>query len=212
MWNKALLFLCLALSGCAGFDWMHKASSTNDPPPAAAADSAIMRRVMGEDVLDQPLVPQPGNIWADVLPAAEPGPQPATSVSAPAARRPDIVAVAHDGSPHALVPVVAAAAPRVLTPAVVAKAAPPATFGLMVQLAAAASAERAEAEWRRLRQHAPTLTDGHQPAVSQADVNGRQVWRLRTAGFTDVAQASAFCVDIRAVKADCWVVPPAASP
>ena len=33
-----------------------------------------------------------------------------------------------------------------------------AAFGLMVQLAASRSAESAEAEWRRLRQHAPQLT------------------------------------------------------
>jgi hypothetical protein len=63
-----------------------------------------------------------------------------------------------------------------------------------------------------LRQHAPRLTDGHQPAVIEAEVNGHQVWRLRTAGFADMAEASAFCSDIRAEKSDCWVVPPSASP
>lgn len=93
-----------------------------------------------------------------------------------------------------------------------AKAAPRAVSHLAVQLAAAQSAQRAEAEWRRLRQDAPKLTDGHQPAVSAAEVNGHQVWRLRTAGFADVAEASAFCTGIRAVNADCWVVPPSASP
>jgi len=43
-------------------------------------------------------------------------------------------------------------------------------------------------------------------------VNGQHVWRLRAAGFADVAEASAFCTGIRAVKANCWVVPPSASP
>jgi hypothetical protein len=82
----------------------------------------------------------------------------------------------------------------------------------MVQLASAGSEQRAEAEWRRLRQQARTLTEGRRPAVSEADVNGQHVWRLRAAGFADVAEASAFCIGIRAVKANCWVVPPSATP
>jgi hypothetical protein len=83
---------------------------------------------------------------------------------------------------------------------------------LMVQLTAAGSEERADAEWRRLRREARELTEGHPPAISEADVNGQHVWRLRAAGFADVAEASAFCTGIRAVKANCWVVPPSAAP
>ena len=77
----------------------------------------------------------------------------------------------------------------------------------VVQLAAVSSEEGAEAAWRRLRQQARVLTDGHVSAVSEAEVNGQHVWRLRAFGFTDVAEASAFCSELRAVKAGCWVVP-----
>jgi hypothetical protein len=82
----------------------------------------------------------------------------------------------------------------------------------VVQLAASHSAQLAEAEWRRLRQQAPKLTDGHSPALSEAEVNGQHVWRLRAAGFADVTEASAFCASVRLVKADCWVVPQSLSP
>jgi hypothetical protein len=82
----------------------------------------------------------------------------------------------------------------------------------VVQLAAAASARSAEAEWQRLRQQARVLTDGHLPMLTETEVNGQHVWRLRADGFTDVAQASAFCMGLRAVKAGCWVVQPTALP
>ena len=94
----------------------------------------------------------------------------------------------------------------------VAQPAPRGPLHPMVQLAAAGSEQRAEAEWRRLRQQVRTLTEGHLPAVSEADVNGQHVWRLRAAGFADVAEASAFCAGIRAAKANCWVVPASATP
>jgi len=182
-----------------------------------------MRRLMGQDMLDQPLLPQPGDIWADVLPRAEPAPAttlPATSrrehrsvvAAAPGARStqpagpPQPVGPPHQANPAG--PETAKAAPPVEPN----PARHPAMPHLAVQLAAVRSAQLAEAEWRRLRQHAPRLTDGHQPAVIEAEVNGHQVWRLRTAGFAGVAEASAFCSDIRAVKSDCWVVPPSASP
>jgi hypothetical protein len=148
------------------------------------------------------------------------------TVAAARQPRPAAVGIATTERPHAAVPVIAAASNGILRPApavaratlepvrpvTAAKAGPPAVPRLMVQLAAADSAQSAEAEWRRLRQHAPTLTDGHKPAVIEAKVNGQHVWRLRAAGFADLAAASAFCSGIRAVQANCWVVPPSASP
>ena len=62
-------------------------------------------------------------------------------------------------------------------------------------------------QWRRLRRDAPQLTDGHNPTIMSADVNGRHVWRLRADGFEDIAAARAFCIGIRTANADCWVVP-----
>jgi hypothetical protein len=217
----------------------------------ATTNSTVMRQLLGEDVLEKPLLPQPGNIWADVLPPARPGaplasagnrgdPHPggahpmvaATSVAAPprpsgpvilaSARAPALPPV--EAAALLAVPVVKVAPPPIPHPSIqpAAASAAPRPVGnlaalqgsarLAVQLAAVRSAELAEAEWRRLRQDAPTLTDGHDPAVTEAEVNGQHVWRLRAMGFADLAQASAFCGSIRAVKVGCWVVPPTASP
>ncbi len=281
------------------------AGSAGSAPAAtmAASDGTVMRHLMGQDALDRPLLPQPGDIWAGVLPPAQSGPaavapvgirggRPAVDAAEPAAGQshrkqgaiaatgpayrteaatpatgpahrteaataatgpahrtdqpsrtgqpsrttqtvaatgqphPAAVGIATTGRLHAAAPVIAAASTGILRPApavarathepmrpvAAAKAGPPAVPRLMVQLAAADSAQSAEAEWRRLRQHAPTLTDGHKPAVIEAKVNGQHVWRLRAAGFADLAEAGAFCSGIRAVQANCWVVPPSASP
>jgi hypothetical protein len=201
------------LSGCIGFARPQEKPASGRGP--LVADSETVRRLMGQAVLDRPLLPQPGDIWADVLPAAEPGPADATPTAGQGGHRSVVAAAPSAGVPRLPPPVVVAAAPEAGVPPAVAattKAAPPGDFRLMVQLAAAGSAQRAVAEWQRLRQHAPKLTDGHLPAVSEAEVNGQHVWRLRAAGFADVAEASAFCSGIRAVKASCWVVPPSASP
>lgn len=203
---------------------------------------------MGQNVLDQPLLPQPGNVWADVLPAPQSGPPAATPARVDTQHNAVVASASGDGLQRAAAPAIAVPAPVVAKtgpapipvvatpapvvaaaasvaaapiPVVVAAAAPVAAVpeavpsaasSLVVQLAAARTAQRAEAEWRRLRQQAPKLTDGHSPALSEAEVNGQHVWRLRAAGFADVAEASAFCTGIRAVKADCWVVPLSASP
>src|ERR1700733_11145930 len=72
MWRNVLLCLVLVLSGCSWFPGMREEPAFGRPPLASARDSVIMRRLIGEDMLDQPLLPQPGDIWADVLPTAEP--------------------------------------------------------------------------------------------------------------------------------------------
>lgn len=169
---------------------------------------------MGQNVLDQPLLPQAGDIWADVLPPAQSGRGGGASVSAGRVARVVDPVAPSAVQPRAVSQLIVAAVPA----AAVASAVPeqqvvPSDAGRpLVQLAAAPSRQGAEAEWRRLRQQAPTLTDGHLPAINEAEVNGQHVWRLRAAGFADVAEASAFCSGIRAVKAGCWVVPPSASP
>ena len=71
MWRSVLLCLCLTLSDCTGSAVTRAAPGAEGPSPVVTADSTILRRLIGEDVLDKPLLPQPGNIWADVLPAAQ---------------------------------------------------------------------------------------------------------------------------------------------
>jgi hypothetical protein len=316
MRHHVLLCLSLTLSGCTGIENWRETAVFGREPQVAAADSPILRRLMGQEVLDQPLLPQPGNIWADVLPAPQPDPPAAAPASFHGVHRPVAATLPSAGVPRPALPAIAAADPGAASPVAAAVAAavpvaaaaspmaatspaglvspaatvrvaaalsptaPPSRAGHLspegvvsmtaaiaptaaasrtgpvspagpvslatavspgaavasageavpsagsaiamavprvvvhpeVQLAAAQSAQSAEAEWRRLRRDAPTLTEGRLPVVREAEVNGQHVWRLRAAGFADVAEASAFCIGMRAAKSECWVVPASASP
>ena len=245
MLRGVLLPLCLALCGCGWFGGPGDEPDVGGSRPAVAMDGTTMHRLLGQDALDKPLLPQPGDIWADVLPHEQPGPAGAAAPNSQSLHRPapQVASSVRSGlpiaplvaaePPTAAIPTTAATSPAAAHPPeaalhpktavplaagrppvvlVTAKAAPRPAPHPLVQLTAAHSAQDAEAEWRRLRQRATKLTDGHLPALSEAEVNGQHVWRLRASGFTDTAEASAFCSGIRAVKADCWVVPPPALP
>lgn len=75
----------------------------------------------------------------------------------------------------------------------------------MVQLAAVRSEADALAEWQRLSRHHPDLLGGRQPQISKVEHNGKTFWRLRTSGFADASQASAFCDHLRASGGGCTV-------
>jgi len=261
MRQTVLLLVYLVLSGCAvaGESGGTRASSIAQSYPDAGT---TLRRVTGQEMMDQPLLPQPGNIWAGVLPGTD-----ASPTAAPAAVRDgDRPRAATALSQHGVPPIKpgtavtgdanTAAAKRLPAPGKTARAVVNATnteparrpIGRkkiaaeagtshagpvkasakaaeeasssgaagsgerpMVQLAAAASAKQAVAAWRRLRRHDPGLTDGHEPAISAADVNGRHVWRLRAGGFSDIAAAQSFCSGLHAAQTECWVVPASAS-
>jgi hypothetical protein len=214
MWRIVWSCLCLTLAGCTGLDNSGGTFAAGRPLPGVTADSTVMRRLIGQDALDRPLLPQPGDIWADVLPAAQRSPGGAPSVSPGHVVR-SVAPMASSGvQPRAVSQLIVAIAPAAAVPAAVPEmqAAPRDAVRPLVQLAAAPSRQGAEAAWRRLRQQAPTLTDGRLPVVSEAEVNGQHVWRLRAFGFADVAEAGAFCAGIRAVAAGCWVVRATASP
>jgi hypothetical protein len=74
-----------------------------------------------------------------------------------------------------------------------------------VQLAAVSSEEAARAEWQRMEKRMPELFGQRQPAFSKTERNGRTLWRLRTGGFSDTAQATAFCERVRAKGAGCSI-------
>jgi hypothetical protein len=109
--------------------------------------------------------------------------------------------------PTPAAPVVAAVPDK---PVVVAKAPAPAPAtapakGTLVQLAALGSEEAARAEWANLNKRIPDLLGGHQPSFSKTERDGKVFWRLRTGGFTDMAQATSFCERARAKGASCSI-------
>lgn len=74
-----------------------------------------------------------------------------------------------------------------------------------VQLAALDTEAAARTEWERLSKRMPEMLAGRRPDVLRADRDGKVFWRLRTGGFADIAQATAFCERVRAKGAGCAV-------
>jgi len=74
-----------------------------------------------------------------------------------------------------------------------------------VQIAALASEDAARKEWQQLEKRMPELLGGKQPVFSRIERGGHTFWRIRTAGFADVAQARSFCDHVRSKGAGCSV-------
>lgn len=79
------------------------------------------------------------------------------------------------------------------------------SHGALVQLGALSSEQAAHEEWGLLAKRLPRLLLGRQPSVSRVERDGRTYWRLRTGGFADTAQATTFCLRMRAKGASCSV-------
>ena len=75
----------------------------------------------------------------------------------------------------------------------------------MVQFAAVSSEDAAREEWQRLSRRMPDLLGQRRPAISKVDRDGHALWRVRTGGFSDTAQATVFCERVRAKGAGCSV-------
>ena len=162
-----------------------------------------------------PEVPEPQALRAQALrtppPAAAPARLPAAAlapVAQPAAGPAAAVQPARAPAPVVAVKPAAVAEKPVVdarpAPAAVADKAATDKKAL-VQLAALGTEEAAKAEWDRLQKRMPELLNGHKPAVSKIDRDGHAFWRLRTGGFTDAAEAAAFCEHVRAKGGGCSV-------
>ena len=81
----------------------------------------------------------------------------------------------------------------------------PAGAGMVVQLGALSSEASALAEWQKLSKGAPDVFASHQPAVQKTERDGKTFWRLRTGGFTDMADATTFCTKVRAKGGACTI-------
>jgi SPOR domain len=83
--------------------------------------------------------------------------------------------------------------------------APPVANNALVQVAAVGTEDAARSEWERLSKRLPDLLGQHKPAFSKTEHDGRTLWRIRTGGFSDVAQANSFCERLHAKGVSCLV-------
>jgi hypothetical protein len=88
----------------------------------------------------------------------------------------------------------------------VAPAAPVRAKPAMVLLSSAKTEADAQLDWDRLTKKLPDLFHDHRALFQKTDEKGPTPWRLRTSGFTDAAQAKAFCDKVKAKGGQCTVV------
>ena len=82
----------------------------------------------------------------------------------------------------------------------------PAGRTIAVQLTTAGSEADAQAAWDRMAKRQPGLFSGRQPSFLLTNQSGKTPWRLRTAGFADLAQAKTFCDQVKAKGGKCTLV------
>ncbi|MEM6637236.1 MAG: SPOR domain-containing protein [Pseudomonadota bacterium] len=73
----------------------------------------------------------------------------------------------------------------------------------LVQLGAYPTRDEAEEEWSRLQNTFADFVAGKTPVIQPATTAGRSFYRLRAAGFDDLADARRFCATLMAEDASC---------
>ncbi len=174
------------------------ASSGKDamaPPPETPAPETLKAEAQ------QQLAAQTAAAAASAAAAAAPviasPTQAELTIAAPAVSAPAMPAVA-------VVPAPSATPGQKLIAHTAAKPAKPAVPGnTQVQLAALGSEQAAMVEWQRLTHKMPVLLNDRHPAVLRSEFDGKTYFRLRTGGFTNIAEATAFCEQVRAKGVGC---------
>ncbi|HTZ72196.1 MAG TPA: SPOR domain-containing protein, partial [Acetobacteraceae bacterium] len=72
-----------------------------------------------------------------------------------------------------------------------------------VQFAAVPTQGAAQQLWQHLQQQIPALLSGRQPAIVRVTLDSQVFWRVRTDGFSDQADALAFCRQAQAAGVAC---------
>jgi hypothetical protein len=158
-----------------------KALSTADTAPSQPSPAAR--------AVETPAQPSP------VAAAPASAPKPAASAVAPAPVKPATV----------IKPPAPTAPPAAAKPAATETHNAPAGRQAVVQLAALTTEDAARNEWQQLVKRMPDLLNGRQPSYSRVERDGHVFWRVRTSGFTDLAQARGFCDHVRAKGGGCSV-------
>jgi len=164
-------------------------AGTNDEILSGDADGKVGKLAPGSET------PAPQDIKPPAVASAPPPPA-ALPVPAPVAPAP-VATAAPAPKPAAPAPARVAATEHPPHPA--------GGKGTLVQLAAVGSEDAAKTEWERLAKRMPDLLSRKLPAVSKVEHDGKTFWRLRTGGFSDIAQATAFCEQVRAKGNGCSI-------
>lgn len=175
--------------------------------PGLGADVGSSGDGTTDKLAPPPETPDPAALAKQVPPppVATPGP---AAMAPPSGAASSQVAASPQAAPMTAAPV----APPTATPAAavperrVTKAEPAAHTGHQaVQLAALVSEAAARQEWDRLARKMPGLFGGHHPLITRIEHDGHTLWRLRTNGFADDAEARQFCQQVHAKGAGCAV-------
>ena len=169
------------------------------PASEAPAPQALRAQMQQAVAPSEPGGPGPAAGQTVVGSGAGGSPLPDTPVrAAPSAARTAVAAAPVVVAAPALAPV-----PAVSGAAAAAAGSASGRGGVSVQLAAVDTQAAATAEWQRLAKRMPEVLGDRRPMIQKAERDGHAIWRVRTGGFADTAEATGFCTRLRAKGGAC---------